>query len=96
MAGMMKAFVMKRIGEVGVMGKPIPEPGPNDAVVKTAAALVCTSDVHTVKGAIGERTDMTLGHEACGIVYKLGKRGHRIQRRGQGCGECHNSLLHLP
>ena len=28
----MKAFVMKRIGEVGILEKPIPEPGPNDAI----------------------------------------------------------------
>jgi D-arabinose 1-dehydrogenase-like Zn-dependent alcohol dehydrogenase len=53
MARTMKAFVMKRIGEVGLMEKPIPEPGSNDAVVKTTAALICTSDVHTVGGAIG-------------------------------------------
>jgi threonine dehydrogenase-like Zn-dependent dehydrogenase len=50
---------MKRIGMVGTMEKPIPSPGPNDAVVKTTAALICTSDAHTVAGAIGERTDLT-------------------------------------
>ncbi|MBA3613595.1 MAG: NAD(P)-dependent alcohol dehydrogenase [Nitrospirales bacterium] len=68
----MKAFVMKRIGEVGVMEKPIPDPGPNDAIVKTTAALVCTSDIHTVAGSIGERGNLTLGHEAVGVVHKLG------------------------
>ncbi len=68
----MRAFVMKRIGEVGVMEKPIPEPGPNDAVVKTTAALVCTSDTHTVAGAIGERENLTLGHEAVGVIHRLG------------------------
>jgi hypothetical protein len=26
------------------MDKPIPEPGPNDAVVRTSKALICTSD----------------------------------------------------
>ncbi|MEO6202482.1 MAG: NAD(P)-dependent alcohol dehydrogenase [Nitrospirales bacterium] len=72
MAEIMKAFVMKRIGEVGVMEKPIPDPGPNDAIVKTTAALVCTSDIHTVAGSIGERGNLTLGHEAVGIVHKLG------------------------
>ena len=51
MAGTRKAFVMKRIGEVGMMEKPIPEdPGPNDAIIKATTALICTSDVHTVKG----------------------------------------------
>lgn len=66
MAKTMKAFVMKGIGRVGFMEKPIPEPGPGDAVVKTTRALVCTSDVHTLKGAIGDRKDLTLGHEAVG------------------------------
>ncbi|MBE3586032.1 MAG: alcohol dehydrogenase catalytic domain-containing protein [Thermoanaerobacter sp.] len=70
----MKAFVMHGIGRVGLMEKPVPQdPGPNDAIIKTTAALICTSDVHTVHGAIGERKDLTLGHEAVGIIYKLGK-----------------------
>jgi isopropanol dehydrogenase (NADP+) len=73
MAEMMKAFVMKRIGEVGLMEKPVPEPGPNDAVVRTTKALICTSDTHTVAGGIGERTNLTLGHEAVGVVAKVGR-----------------------
>ena len=68
----MKAFVMKEIGSVGFMEKPIPEAGPLDAIVKTTSALVCTSDSHTVRGAIGQRKDITLGHEATGVVYKVG------------------------
>jgi len=68
----MKAFVMHGIGKVGLMEKPIPEVGPNDALIRTTAALICTSDVHTVGGAIGERQDLTLGHEAVGVIEKLG------------------------
>ncbi|WP_422931674.1 NAD(P)-dependent alcohol dehydrogenase [Singulisphaera sp. PoT] len=68
----MKAFVMKGIGEVGFIEKPIPDPGPNDAVVRTTRALICTSDVHTLRGGVGERHNLTLGHEAVGIVAKLG------------------------
>jgi len=80
----MKAFVMKEIGSVGFMEKPIPEAGPNDVIVKTTAALVCTSDSHTVHGAIGQRKDITLGHEAVGTVFKIGshvrlfKPGERV------------------
>jgi threonine dehydrogenase-like Zn-dependent dehydrogenase len=59
----MKAFVMKEIGAVAMMDKPVPTPGPNDAIVKSTAALICTSDSHTVAGGIGPRTDLTLGHE---------------------------------
>ncbi len=73
MPQMMQAFVMKGIGEVEFLEKPVPEdPGPNGAIIKTTKALVCTSDTHTVSGAIGERKDLTLGHEAVGRVYKLG------------------------
>lgn len=80
----MKAFVMKAIGQVGFMEKPIPEPGPDDAIVRTTRALICTSDSHTVGGAIGPRENLTLGHEAVGIVYTVGsnvklfKPGERV------------------
>lgn len=73
MPEMMQAFVMRSIGNVGFMAKPIPDPGPTDAVVKTTKALICTSDTHTVAGAIGERHDLTLGHEGVGVVAKVGR-----------------------
>ncbi|WP_068421768.1 NAD(P)-dependent alcohol dehydrogenase [Planctomyces sp. SH-PL62] len=79
----MKCFVMKGLGEVGFMDKPVPTPGPNDAVVKTTRALVCTSDVHTLRGGVGERRDLTLGHEAVGVVAELGGevKGFRVGDR---------------
>ena len=68
----MRAFVMKSLGSVGFMDKPIPTPGPDDAIVKTTRALICTSDSHTVRGAVGPRENLTLGHEAVGVVYTVG------------------------
>ncbi|WP_126599738.1 NAD(P)-dependent alcohol dehydrogenase [Dictyobacter aurantiacus] len=68
----MKAFVMKAIGQVGIVEKPVPRPGPDDAIVRTTKALICTSDSHTVGGAIGPRENLTLGHEAVGIVHEVG------------------------
>ena len=68
----MKTFVMKSVGQVGFLEKPIPEPGPNDAVIKTTRALICTSDVHTMQGALGPRENLTLGHEAVGVVQSVG------------------------
>jgi threonine dehydrogenase-like Zn-dependent dehydrogenase len=75
----MKTFVMKSIGKVEFMEKEVPDPGPNDAVIKTTRALVCTSDAHTVNGGIGERKDLTLGHEAVGIVSKLGSEVKQVK-----------------
>src|SRR5215467_13148373 len=68
----MQSFVMRSIGNVGFLEKPVPEPGLNDAVVKTTRALICTSDSHTVRGAIGPRENLTLGHEAVGVVHTVG------------------------
>jgi len=100
MTKMMKAFVMKGIGEVGFIEKPVPEdPGPNDAIIKPTRALVCTSDVHTVKGAIGDRKNLTLGHEAVGIVYKLGSEVKGVKEDDRvavnaitPCYKCENCL----
>lgn len=64
---------MRSIGETGFIEKDRPEAGPNDAIVRPTLGLVCTSDVHTVHGAIGERADITLGHEAVGIVEEVGE-----------------------
>ncbi len=97
---MMRAFVMHGIGSAGFMEKPAPEePGGNGAIVKTTRALVCTSDTHTLAGAIGERKDLTLGHEAVGIVYKLGrevkgvKEGDRVAVNAiTPCYKCENCL----
>lgn len=73
MAETMRTFVMKGIGETGFADKPVPEDaGPNGAVIRTKLALVCTSDTHTVAGAIGPRENLTLGHEAVGVVERLG------------------------
>ncbi|MDY6764217.1 MAG: NAD(P)-dependent alcohol dehydrogenase [Halobacteria archaeon] len=69
----MKAFVMKSIGEIGFAEKDKPEPGLNDAVLRPTKGLVCTSDVHTVHGAIGERENLTLGHEIVGVVDTVGE-----------------------
>jgi threonine dehydrogenase-like Zn-dependent dehydrogenase len=69
----MKAFVMKKIGSIGFMDKPVPAPGPLDALIRPTKGLVCTSDIHTVHGAVGERTNLTMGHEAVGIVEQVGE-----------------------
>ena len=50
----MRAFVMKKVGETGVVDKPIPEPGPEDAVVRTTVALPIPEG-------------RTLGHESVGV-----------------------------
>jgi threonine dehydrogenase-like Zn-dependent dehydrogenase len=55
--------------------------------------------VHTLKGALGDRKNLTLGHEAVGVVYKLGstvksiKEGDRVAVNAiTPCYKCENCL----
>ena len=70
----MKGYAMLGIGKTGWIEKEVPECGPLDAIVRPLAVSPCTSDVHTVwEGAIGDRRDMILGHEAVGEIVEVGK-----------------------
>ncbi|NHX37570.1 MULTISPECIES: NAD(P)-dependent alcohol dehydrogenase [Halolamina] len=69
----MQAFVMEELGEVGFLEKDKPEMGPADAIIRPTKGLVCTSDVHTVHGAVGERENLTLGHEVVGVIESVGE-----------------------
>ena len=69
----MKGFAMLKIGSTGWVEKDMPACGPLDAICKPIALAPCTSDVHTVwAGAIGDRHNMILGHEAVGEVVEVG------------------------
>lgn len=70
----MKGFAMKKIGVTGWVEKDVQKCGPLDAICRPLAVAPCTSDIHTVyEGAVGERTDMILGHEAVGEVVEVGE-----------------------
>lgn len=81
----MKGFAMLSVGKTGWIEKDRPKCGPLDAIVKPICVAPCSSDVHTVwAGAIGDRHDMILGHEAVGEVDEVGelvadfKKGDRV------------------
>lgn len=69
----MKGYAMLSIGKTGWIEKERPQCGPLDAIVKPLAVAPCSSDVHTVwAGALGDRHNMILGHEAVGEVVEVG------------------------
>ena len=69
----MKGFAMLGLNKIGWIEKEKPQCGPLDALVQPVAVAPCTSDVHTVwEGALGDRHDMILGHEAVGKVVEVG------------------------
>ena len=64
---------MLEIGKVGWIDAERPSAGPYDAIVRPIAVAPCTSDVHTVwEGALGDRKNMILGHEAVGVIEEIG------------------------
>lgn len=70
----MRGLAMLGIGSVGWIEKEKPKAGPMDAIIRPIALAPCTSDIHTVwAGALGERKNMILGHEAVGEVVETGE-----------------------
>ena len=50
----------------------VPDPGPNDALVRVLACGVCHTDLHYREGGISDDFPFLLGHEASGIVESVG------------------------
>ena len=57
---------------VSVQSILVPDPGPGEARVKVQACGVCHTDLHYREGAITNDYPILLGHEAAGVVEKVG------------------------
>ncbi len=75
------------------------EPGPDEVLVRIRAAGLCHSDLSVVDGNRVRPTPMLLGHEASGIVEKVGANVSDLEIGQQvttvflpRCGECANCL----
>jgi len=51
----------------------VPDPGPGEALVRVQACGVCHTDLHYREGAITDSFPFLLGHEASGVVEKVGE-----------------------
>ncbi|MCU1718632.1 NAD(P)-dependent alcohol dehydrogenase [Pseudomonas sp. 5P_3.1_Bac2] len=72
MMAMMKAAVFVEPGRIELIDKPIPEVGPNDALVRITTTTICGTDVHILKGEYPVAKGLTIGHEPVGVIEKLG------------------------
>lgn len=97
----MKALVKKeakpgaQIEEV-----PIPEPGPEEVVIKVMASAICGTDLQIIKwdnwSASRIKPPLIFGHEFCGEVYDIGSNveglnlGTYVTAEGHfNCGNCY-------
>ena len=70
--GKMKAAIFLEPGRIILGEKPIPEPGPLDAVIRVTTTTICGTDIHILKGEYPVERGLTIGHEPVGIIEKLG------------------------
>ena len=72
MTAMMKAAIFVAPGRIELADKPIPDVGPNDALVRITTTTICGTDVHILKGEYPVAKGLTVGHEPVGVIEKLG------------------------
>jgi S-(hydroxymethyl)glutathione dehydrogenase/alcohol dehydrogenase len=75
------------------------DPAPREVLIRTAATGVCHSDLHFYNGSYPGRMPMVLGHEAAGVVEKVGSQvgyvkpgDHVITCLSTFCGTCEHCL----
>ncbi len=90
------AAVFRGTGQpIDVRSVELAPPGPHEVEVAIAAAGVCHSDLHMVRGEWEHRTPVVLGHEGSGVVTAVGAGvtevvvgDHVVLSWVPSCGEC--------
>jgi S-(hydroxymethyl)mycothiol dehydrogenase len=68
-----KAVIAESRGKpVAVKNIHVPDPGPDEALVRVQACGVCHTDLHYREGGINDDFPFLLGHEAAGVVEDVG------------------------
>lgn len=98
----MRALVKaERAPGLTMMQVPVPEPGPNDVLIRIHKSAICGTDMHIWNwDAWAQKTipvPMHVGHEYVGVIEKVGsavtgyKGGERVTGEGHiVCGHCRN------
>ncbi|KAM4661183.1 sorbitol dehydrogenase isoform 1-T1 [Amazona ochrocephala] len=93
------AVVVHRAGDLRLENHPIPEPGPNEVLLRMHSVGICGSDVHYWQhGRIGDfvvKDPMVLGHEASGTVVKVGSGVTHLKPGTNGLLQWRGSLEQL-
>src|SRR5271156_7025170 len=94
----MKALLLSKYRQLEITDLPVPEPGPDEVLIRVAACGICGSDVHGYDGSSGRRIPpIVMGHEAAGTIAALGvgvsgfAEGDRVTFDSTiFCGACDN------
>jgi alcohol dehydrogenase len=95
----MRAAVFVAPGRIELQERPVPEPGPGEALLRVTTTTICGTDVHILRGEYPVAPGRIVGHEPVGVIAALGAgvSGYRIgQRVISGaitpCGQCNSCL----
>ena len=91
-----KAVIARSKGaEVETVNIVVPDPGPNDVIVRVQACGVCHTDLAYRDGDIEDAFPFLLGHEAAGVVETVGSAVTHVEEGDfvilnwrAVCGEC--------
>lgn len=96
----MKAVVFQGVNlPLQVTDVHLDPPGTGEVLVRIAAAGVCHSDLHVIRGEWSQKVPTVLGHEGSGTVVEVGDRvtglsqgDHVVLSWVAPCGECRHCL----
>ncbi len=103
----MKALVKYAAGagNVGVRDVPVPEPGPDELLIRVKYCGICGTDLHIEADEFPNSPPVIMGHEFCGTVVRVGAQvgaryapGDRVvgELHTGACGECALCLAGKP
>lgn len=104
----MKAAVLVAPGQFEVRDVPMPQVGPQDALIRVSRTGICGTDMHIFHGHYAaDRLPLIPGHEFCGAIAEVGPNvrhlipGQRVVADiNIGCGTCYwcrrNEILNCP
>lgn len=100
----MKAAILREIDRPLVIEEvQVENPIDHEVLVRTAAVGVCHSDWHLMNGSYATDLPTVMGHEAAGVVEKVGPRvsylkpgDHVISCMSMFCGGCRYCLSGMP
>jgi threonine dehydrogenase-like Zn-dependent dehydrogenase len=102
----MKALQLQAVGRVELIDIPVPRPGEGQLLLRTGAAVICTSDLNDVRSnPFGIALPVIMGHEGAGTVeqvapgvsgFTIGDRvaAHPVHPCGR-CWNCRAGMRHL-
>jgi len=92
----MKAAVLEAVKKIVVKDIPVPEPKPDEVLIRVEVCGICGTDLNLYNGLYTANTPVVLGHEYSGEVVRTGekvknfKTGDRVvSDPNESCGKCY-------